>query len=125
MAVDEIGTRIAQSVSTFFSNPSNVELVRRLKTYGLQFSIDLSAQESNSSKLEGMSFVISGVFNRFSRDELKDLIDKNGGKVTGSLSSKTDYLIAGSNMGPSKKIKAEQLNITVIDESAFSEMISL
>jgi DNA ligase (NAD+) len=69
--------------------------------------------------------VISGVFNRFSRDELKDLIDKNGGKVTGSLSSKTDYLIAGSNMGPSKKIKAEQLNITVIDESAFSEMISL
>lgn len=124
MAVDEIGARIAQSVSAFFSNPSNVELVHRLKAYGLQFSIDLSAQESNSSKLKGMSFVISGVFNRFSRDELKDIIDLHGGKVTGSLSSKTNYLVAGANMGPSKKIKAEQLNISIIDEDAFSEMIS-
>ncbi|MGD1998659.1 MAG: NAD-dependent DNA ligase LigA [Flavobacteriaceae bacterium] len=123
MAVDEIGSRIAQSVSAFFSNPSNVELVHRLKAYGLQFSIHLSAQESNSSKLKGMSFVISGVFNRFSRDELKDLIDLHGGKVTGSLSSKTNYLVAGANMGPNKKIKAEQLNISIIDEDAFSEMI--
>ena len=70
------------------------------------------------------AFVISGVFNRFSRDELKDLIDMHGGKVTGSLSSKTNYLVAGANMGPSKKIKAEQLNISILDEDAFSEMIS-
>lgn len=125
MAVDEIGTRIAQSVSAFFSNPSNVELIYRLKAYGLQLSMELSAQESHSSKLKGMSFVISGVFNRFSRDELKDLIDMHGGKVTGSLSSKTNYLVAGANMGPSKKIKAEQLNISIIDEDGFSEMISL
>lgn len=125
MAVDEIGTRIAQSVSAFFSNPSNVELIYRLKAYGLQLSMELSAQESHSSKLKGMSFVISGVFNRFSRDELKDLIDMHGGKVTGSLSFKTNYLVAGANMGPSKKIKAEQLNISIIDEDGFSEMISL
>lgn len=125
MAVDEIGTRIAQSVSAFFSNPLNMEVVYRLKTYGLQLSMELSAQEPHSSKLKGMSFVISGVFNRFSRDELKDLIDMHGGKVTGSLSSKTNYLVAGANMGPSKKIKAEQLNISILDEDAFSEMISL
>jgi len=125
VAVDEIGTRIAQSVSAFFSNPLNMEVVYRLKTYGLQLSMEQSAQEPHSSKLKGISFVISGVFNRFSRDEIKDLIDKHGGKVTGSLSSKTDYLIAGTNMGPSKKIKAEQLDISVIDEDTFSKMISL
>ncbi|MBL6646942.1 MAG: NAD-dependent DNA ligase LigA [Flavobacteriaceae bacterium] len=125
MAVDEIGTRIAQSVNAFFSNPLNVELVRRLKTYGLQLSMELSAQEPHSSKLKGMSFVISGVFDLFSRDELKDLIESHGGKVTGSLSSKTNYLVAGANMGPSKKVKAEKLNISVIDEDTFSEMISL
>ena len=78
-----------------------------------------------SSKLYGLVFVVSGVFDNYGRDQLKELIDFHGGKVTGSLSSKTDYLLAGANMGPSKKIKADTLGIPIIDESTFTEMINV
>lgn len=124
VAVDEIGERIAKSVRAFFSNPSNMEIVNRLKDFGLQFSVKKSNKEQQSNILDGLVFVVSGVFDNYSRDQLKDLIDFHGGKVTGSLSSKTDYLVAGANMGPSKKIKAESLGIPIIDENTFTHLIS-
>ena len=125
VAVDEIGERIAQSVKSFFSNPSNIEIVDRLKDFGLQLSTNHSEKGPQSSKLDGLVFVVSGVFDSYGRDQLKELIDFHGGKVTGSLSSKTDYLLAGANMGPSKKIKADTLGIPIIDESTFTEMINV
>lgn len=125
VAVDEIGERIAQSVKSFFSNPSNIEIVDRLKDFGLQLSTNHSEKGPQSSKLDGLVFVVSGVFDNYGRDQLKELIDFHGGKVTGSLSSKTDYLLAGANMGPSKKIKADTLGIPIIDESTFTEMINV
>lgn len=124
VAVDEIGERIAQSVKSFFSNPSNIEIVDRLKDFGIQLSTNHSEKGPQSSKLDGLVFVVSGVFDNYGRDQLKELIDFHGGKVTGSLSSKTNYLLAGANMGPSKKIKADTLGIPIIDESTFTEMIN-
>lgn len=123
VAVDEIGTRIAQSVNAFFANPVHMEVISRLKQHGLQLAINDSDSDTQSNKLKGMVFVVSGVFERYGRDELKELIDHHGGKVTGSLSSKTDYLVAGANMGPAKKDKAEKLGIPIISEDTFTEMI--
>ncbi len=119
--IDEIGDRIAQSVVSFFKNDENLGLINRLKSYGLNFEIEES--ENKSNKLQGLKFVISGVFKNYERKELKFSIEQNGGKVTGSLSKNTDYLIAGDNMGPSKKEKAEKLNIPVIDETTYEHMI--
>jgi DNA ligase (NAD+) len=119
--IDEIGERIADSVISFFKNPDNLEVIDRLKSYGLKFKIEES--DKNSSKLEGLKFVVSGVFENFDRKELKTSIEKNGGKVMSSLSKNTDYLVAGDNMGPSKKEKAEKLNIPIIDEATFEKMI--
>lgn len=124
VAVDEIGTRIAQSVNAFFANPVNREVIARLNAYGLQLVIDDVGSNTQSNKFTGLVFVVSGVFERYGRDEIKELIDHHGGKVTGSLSSKTDYLLAGANMGPSKKLKAEKLGIPFIDEDNFTKMIS-
>lgn len=122
VTVDEIGERIAQSVVDFFANPKNIEIVNRLKLYGLQFEIqDKSVNLSN--ELNGKIFVVSGVFESLSRDELKELIEKHGGKVGSSISSKTNYVIAGANMGPSKLEKANQLKIPIIDEFEFKNMI--
>jgi len=121
-SIDEIGERIAQSVVNFFQDKDSLELVNRLREYGLNFEIE--KKEKRSSKLDGLKFVISGVFENFDRKELKVSIEKNGGKVMSSLSKNTDYLIAGKNMGPSKKEKAENLNIPIIDEMTFEEMIS-
>ena len=124
LAVDEIGVRIAASVRTFFENPVNRDVVDRLERYGLQCAIDETSQEAGSNQLDGLIFVVSGVFEKYSRDELKGLIDQHGGKLTGSLSSKTNYLVAGANMGPSKKAKAENLGIPIINENDFAEMLS-
>ncbi|TXN35441.1 NAD-dependent DNA ligase LigA [Flagellimonas hymeniacidonis] len=123
VAVDEIGGRIAESVVQFFAEPSNVELIERLKSYGLQFSLSEEQLENQSDQLKGKTFVVSGVFESLGRTELKKLIEDNGGKVASSISSKTTYLVAGANMGPSKKTKAEGLGIPIISEQDFIEML--
>jgi DNA ligase (NAD+) len=122
IAVDEIGERIAQSVIDFFNKPLNIETINRLKNKGLQFEI---SEENTiiSTKLNGLNFVVSGVFEKFSRNQLKKTIEEHGGKNVSSLSKKTNYLIAGDKMGPAKKEKAEKLNIPIISEDDFLEMI--
>lgn len=122
--IDEIGEKIAQSIVDYFAVPSNKELVERLKTNGLQLfrkEEDLSEQ---TDKLAGRSIVISGVFTHHSRDEYKELIEKNGGKNVGSISSKTSFILAGENMGPAKLEKAGKLGIEIISENDFLELIS-
>ena len=120
--VDEIGDKIAQSVVQFFENQENIRIIDRLKSYGVQLE---SGEEDVllSEKLKGKTFVVSGVFEIYSRDELKKAIEDNGGKVGSSISSKTDYVIAGDNMGPSKLEKANQLKIAIISETDFKHMI--
>lgn len=122
IAVDEIGDRIALSVIDFFSNSDNLELIGRLKDAGLRF--EMEEQEGVSDKLDGASVVVSGVFNAFSRDELKQLIELNGGKVSSSISSKTTYLVAGEKMGPSKLKKATDLGVQIISEDEFIKLIN-
>ncbi|MEO9893076.1 NAD-dependent DNA ligase LigA [Aurantibacter sp.] len=122
-AVDEIGERIAQSVVAFFSNPESVEIVNRLKSYGLQFSLSEEQLQNQTDTLKGKSFVVSGVFEKVSRNELKKLIEDNGGKVSSSISSKTSYVVAGDKMGPSKRTKAEDLGIAIITEDDFLTML--
>lgn len=124
IAVDEIGERIAISVGDFFENENNLNIIRRLKEAGVQFEIPEEQLAGQTDKLTGKTFVISGVFERHSRDELKALIEQNGGKNTGSVSAKTTYLLAGEGMGPSKRAKAEKLEVEVISESDFENMIS-
>jgi DNA ligase (NAD+) len=121
--VEEIGERIAGSVMEFFVHPVNKEIVERLKSYGLQFSMDKSGENLLSAKLAGKNFVISGTFTKFSRDELKNLIERHGGKNVSSVSSNTNYLVAGEKTGPEKLKKAKQFNIPVIGETDFLEMI--
>jgi DNA ligase (NAD+) len=121
--VDEIGEKIAQSIVQFFENPINQEIIGRLKSVGLQFEINKKNSNLLSSKLEGKTFVVSGVFQTFSRDDLKKTIEDNGGKVGSSISSKTDYVVAGDNMGPAKLDKANQLKIPIITEFDFSKML--
>lgn len=122
-AVDEIGPRIAQSVVEFFQNPDNLEIINRLKAYGLRFAIAADALAHQTELLKGKTFVISGVFEKMGRDELKKRIEDNGGKVASAISSKTDYLVAGENMGPSKKTKAESLGVAMISEDDFLAML--
>jgi len=122
-AVDEIGDKIAESVIEFFKSGYKRNLINRLKSYGLQFAAEKS-DENKSEKLKGLSIVISGVFQKHSRDELKELIAANGGKNTSSLSKKTDYLLAGDKMGPSKLEKAKKFGIKIINEDEFLTMIS-
>jgi DNA ligase (NAD+) len=120
--VDEIGERIAESVVEFFADEENLKNVERLKGYGLQLEISAEKLAGQTNKLEGETFVVSGVF-EMSRNDLKKLIEDNGGKVSGSISSKTSYVVAGENMGPSKLAKAESLQIPIIDEKKFLKMI--
>lgn len=122
-AVDEIGDRIAESVLAFFAKVEHRELIERLKAAGLQFTV--VKQEGASKSLEGLSIVISGNFERFSRNELKELIELHGGKNTGSVSGKTSLIVAGEGMGPSKRKKAEDLGVKIIDENEFAQMIGL
>lgn len=119
---DEIGERIAESVVAWFSNPDNLKLIQRLKEAGLHME-SAGGQTAVSDKLKGLTFVISGVFSKFSRDEAKNLIEQNGGKNSGSVSSKTDYLLAGDGMGPAKLEKATSLGVKILDEDGFLEMI--
>ncbi|PTN09656.1 NAD-dependent DNA ligase LigA [Mangrovibacterium marinum] len=122
-AIDEIGIRIAESVIAYFHDERNRELLERLKNQGLQFELHESVLEGRSQKLEGLSIVISGTFEKHSRDELKELIEKNGGKSVGSISKKTSYLLGGANVGPSKLEKVEKLGIPILSEEEFLQMI--
>ena len=121
--VDEIGERIAQSVIDFFDNQENQIIVERLKNYGIQLEIVEKFNPNATDKLEGKTFVVSGVFTLYSRDELKQVIEDNGGKVGSSISVKTDYVVAGDNMGPAKLDKANKLNIPIISEEEFQKLI--
>jgi DNA ligase (NAD+) len=122
--VDEIGEKIAQSVVLFFENQKNRLIIDRLKNYGVQLEINAENDTSISDKLKGKIFVVSGVFEIYSRDDLKKAIEANGGKVGSSISSKTDYVIAGDNMGPSKLEKASKLNIPIINEFQFNDLLN-
>ena len=121
--VDGVGEVIAKSVITYFHNPVNMEIVNRLRGYGLQMSLSEEQIQAASTKLEGKSIVISGVFTRRSRDEYKRIIEQNGGKNVGSISGKTSFILAGDNMGPAKLQKAEKLGVPIVDEDTFLEMI--
>ncbi|MBJ7881702.1 NAD-dependent DNA ligase LigA [Gelidibacter salicanalis] len=123
IAVDEIGIRIAESVVDFFALEQNLTIVKRLKDFGVQLEISSEELASQTNKLQGQAFVVSGVFESVSRDDLKKLIEDNGGKVSSSISSKTSYVIAGANMGPSKRTKAEQLKIRIISEYEFLKFL--
>ena len=122
--VDEIGERIAQSVLDFFDNQENSIIIERLKKYGIQFEIIEKVNPNATEKLSGKTFVVSGVFEKFSRDDLKKAIEDNGGKVGSSISAKTDYVIAGDNMGPAKLDKANKLNVSIISEDDFITLIN-
>ena len=121
--VDEIGEKIAESVVLYFQNTENIKLIDRLKNKGLCFEIG-EESKAISSKLSGMSIVISGVFSHFSRDELKKLVEQHGGKNVSSISKKTTFVLSGDNMGPSKLLKAEKFNIPILSEDEFIKKIS-
>jgi DNA ligase (NAD+) len=123
MWVDEIGERIAQSVVDFFGQIQNQTLISRLKSYGIQMAISASNNRMLSDSLKGKTLVVSGVFVQFSRDELKATIESHGGKVGSSISAKTDFVIAGDNMGPAKLEKAKQLNIPILSENDFMQLL--
>lgn len=122
-AVEEIGERIAQSLLDYFSNEANKMLVERLKVIGLKFELDAEKLHDRTDKLKGKSIVISGVFNKHSRDEYKAMIEKNGGKNVGSVSKATSFILAGENMGPAKLEKAQKLNIPLMSENDFLAML--
>jgi DNA ligase (NAD+) len=119
--VDEIGERIAQSVVDYFSVPLHHEQIAKLRAAGIQFSQAIT--EKDSTLLNDMRFVVSGVFELYSRDELKATIEQNGGKVASSISKNTTYLIAGDNMGPAKRTKAISLGVPIISEQEFNELL--
>lgn len=121
--IDEIGEKIAQSILNYFANPSNKELVDRLKDAGLQFARSEEDLNSYTDKLNGQSIVISGVFTHHSRDEYKEMIEKNGGKNVGSISKKTSFILAGENMGPAKLEKAQKLGVRIVNEEEFLSLL--
>ena len=123
VAVDEIGERIAQSVVAYFADERNRELVERLKNCGLQMEVPQEALANRSDRLKGLTIVISGTFSQHSREEYKALIEKHGGKNSGSVSGKTDYILAGENMGPAKLEKAAKLGVKIIHEEDFLKLI--
>lgn len=123
IAVDEIGDRIAQSIVDFSNDLFNIQLIDRLKSYGVQLELSAEAQEGQTDILKGKVFVVSGVFTKMSRNELKKSIEDNGAKVSSSISKKTSYIIAGENMGPSKRTKAEELGIPMISEDDYLKML--
>lgn len=123
--VDEIGVKIAESVQEYFSDQKNLEIINRLIEAGVQFAIQESQEDANIKKiLEGMSILVSGVFQKFTRDELKNLIESLGGRNVGSISKKISFIIAGDKMGPSKLEKAEKLGVRLVSEDEFIKMIS-
>ena len=122
--IEDIGPRIAESITDFFSHEANAEMVERLRKAGVQMSAPEEASSHQSDLLAGKTIVISGTFSRHSREEYKELIEANGGKNTGSISKKTDYVLAGENMGPAKLEKAQKLGIETINEEQFLKMIN-
>ncbi len=124
LGAPEVGEKIAQSVVAFFSRPENIREIDRLKKAGLQLASDEKEPEKVSSILENKSFVISGTFQKYERDQLKDIIIANGGRVLSGVSGKLDYLVAGENMGPSKLEKAEKLGVKIISEHEFDQMLT-
>ncbi|HLV69254.1 MAG TPA: NAD-dependent DNA ligase LigA, partial [Xanthomarina sp.] len=121
--VDEIGVKIAESVVAFFNSETNRKIINRLREFGVQLQISAEKLANQTNKLEGNIFVVSGVFHSVSRDQLKKLIEDNGSKVSSSISGKTNYVVAGDNMGPSKRDKAEKLQINIISEQDFLNML--
>ena len=121
VSLDDVGSTIAESVVDYFANEENIALIERLKSRGIRFEIE---ETFVSKRFEGFSFVVSGTFSGYSRDELKKTIENNSGRVVGSISSKVDYLVCGENMGPQKKKKAESLNVKMISESEFEELLN-
>ncbi|MBU3012086.1 NAD-dependent DNA ligase LigA [Polaribacter vadi] len=124
IAVDEIGDRIAQSIINFSNDLNNIQLIEKLKLVGVQLEISAESLENQTDKLQGQIFVVSGVFHQMSRNELKKAIEDNGGKVSSSISKKTNFIVAGDNMGPSKLAKAETLGISIISEQDFIDKIN-
>ena len=122
-SIEDVGPRIARSIIEYFEAPVNRENIERLRAAGVQLAMPEGYTEAAGDKLAGKTFVISGVFSRHSRDEYKELIEHNGGKNSGSISKKTDYVLAGENMGPAKLEKATKLGVPVIDEDTFLQMI--
>jgi DNA ligase (NAD+) len=123
IAVDEIGERIADSVLKYFANEDNRTLIESLRSEGVQLKLSEERISMFSDTLNGLSIVISGTFEKHSRDEYKALIEQHGGKNTSSVSAKTDYILAGDNMGPAKLEKAQKLGVKIISENEFLEMI--
>ena len=123
-SVNEIGTKIAQSIVTFFNDERSRDLVNRLKEFGLQMELTEDQTQGGSELLAGKTIVISGVFNHHSRDEYKALIERHGGKNAGSISAKTSFVLAGDNMGPAKREKAQELGVKLVSETEFLEMIN-
>lgn len=121
--IDEVGEIIAESIADYFSKEENKKIIGRLKAAGLQFELSEAQKQAGSEKLKGFTFVISGVFNKHSRDQLKEMIEFHGGKNSGSISGKTSYLLAGDNMGPEKLKKAQSLGVKIISEDDFEAMI--
>ncbi len=124
VAIDDIGPRIADAVIEYFSVESNCEIINRLREYGLQMSLPEEEESEKSDLLAGKTIVISGVFARHSREEYKEMIERNGGKNSGSISKKTSFVLAGDNMGPAKLEKAKSLGVPVINEDRFLEMLT-
>jgi len=122
-SVEDIGGRIAESIIGYFAEERNLQIINRLKEYGLQMQLSETATSSLSNKLNAMTFVISGTFSQHSRDEYKAMIEQNGGKNVASVSGNTNYIIAGENMGPAKLEKAKKLGVKIITEYDFFKMI--
>ncbi len=122
-SAEEIGGRIAESIIEYFKEPRHQQQIEKLRRHGLQFETSETVVELQSTKFEGMSFIISGVFENYSRDELRDIIEVNGGKILSSISAKLNYLVAGDNMGPSKLEKAIKLKIPMISDTELLEML--
>ena len=123
LEIEEVGEIIAKAIVQFFANPEDRSIVERLQAHGLQFALSEEQLQNTSDKLKDLTFVISGVFQKYSRDELKNMIEQNGGKNSGSISKKTSFVLAGDNMGPEKLKKAESLGVKIIGEDDFLEMI--
>jgi DNA ligase (NAD+) len=120
---EEIGEKIAESIIAWFADERNVHIVQQLRNAGLKMESDLVTPTAASNKLVGKTLVVSGVFTHFSRDSIKESIESHGGKVSGSISKKTSYIIAGENMGPEKKKKAEDLGVTILSEEEYLQLI--
>lgn len=122
-AIDEVGPKIAESIVDFFAVAGNRIIVERLRSHGLRMALDPSEVQQQGDRLKGLTFVVSGVFRNFSRESIKETIESLGGKVSGSISSKTSHVVAGADMGPAKRTKAEQLGVPIMDEEEFMRLI--